>query len=48
MVKLGMEHIKEGTDHLLFLIVLLLPSMLLAGKKKWEEFGGVKYSLTDC
>jgi len=46
MVKLGMEHIKEGTDHLLFLIVLLLPSMLLAGKKKWEEFGGVKYSLT--
>jgi len=45
MLKLGMQHIKEGTDHLLFLIVLLLPSMLLAGKKRWGSFGGIKYSL---
>jgi hypothetical protein len=45
MLALGMRHIKEGTDHLLFLIVLLLPSMLLAYKKRWGGFGGVKYSL---
>ncbi|MGY3212593.1 HupE/UreJ family protein [Mucilaginibacter sp. HD30] len=45
MLKLGMQHIKEGTDHLLFLIVLLLPAMLIAKNKKWGSFGGVKYSL---
>jgi hypothetical protein len=44
MLNLGMQHIKEGTDHLLFLIVLLLPSMLLVYKKQWGGFGGVKYS----
>jgi hypothetical protein len=45
MLKLGMQHIKEGTDHLLFLIVLLLPAMLIAQNKKWRSFGGVTYSL---
>jgi hypothetical protein len=45
MLKLGMQHIKEGTDHLLFLIVLLLPAMLIAKNKKWGSFGGVKFSL---
>lgn len=45
MLKLGMQHIKEGTDHLLFLIVLLLPAMLIAQNKKWGSFGGLKYSL---
>ncbi|SEO62085.1 HupE/UreJ family protein [Mucilaginibacter sp. OK283] len=45
MLALGMQHIKEGTDHLLFLIVLLLPSMLLPVKKHWGGFGGVKCSL---
>lgn len=45
MLALGMQHIKEGTDHLLFLIVLLLPSMLLPHKKQWGGFGGVKCSL---
>ncbi len=29
MIKLGMQHIAEGTDHLLFLLVLLLPAPLL-------------------
>ena len=29
MVKLGIRHIGEGTDHLLFLLVLLLPAPLL-------------------
>ncbi|MES2240756.1 MAG: HupE/UreJ family protein [Bacteroidota bacterium] len=45
MVKLGMKHIQEGTDHLLFLFVLLLPSTLLVREKKWAEFGGIKYSI---
>ena len=45
MVGLGMEHIKTGTDHLLFLLVLLLPSTLVVKSKRWAEFGGVKYSL---
>ncbi|MEO8886410.1 MAG: HupE/UreJ family protein, partial [Mucilaginibacter sp.] len=44
MVKLGMQHIKEGTDHLLFLLVLLLPAMVLPLKKRWGKFGGLKYS----
>jgi hypothetical protein len=45
MFALGMEHIMEGTDHLLFLIVLLLPAPLLVNKKRWGRFGGVKYSI---
>lgn len=45
MLHLGMEHIKEGTDHLLFLIVLLLPAMLLINGKQWGKFGGTKYSI---
>jgi len=46
MVGLGMQHIKEGTDHLLFLIVLLLPATLLVKDKKWARYAGTKYSLT--
>lgn len=38
MLTLGMSHIKEGTDHLLFLIVLLLPAMLLANGKTTGVF----------
>lgn len=45
MVSLGMRHIKEGTDHLLFLLVLLLPAMLLVDGKQWGEFGGSRYSI---
>ena len=45
MITLGMQHIREGTDHLLFLLVLLLPSMLLLNGKTWGRFGGVKYSV---
>ena len=45
MLALGMQHIKEGTDHLLFLIVLLLPAMLLVNGKQWGKFGGTKYSI---
>ncbi|WP_343674248.1 HupE/UreJ family protein [Chitinophaga sp.] len=46
MLELGMQHIQEGTDHLLFLIVLLLPATLVATGKKWAGYAGTKYSLT--
>lgn len=46
MVALGVEHIADGTDHLLFLLVLLLPAPLLRAEKRWGRFGGVRYSLT--
>ncbi len=46
MVRLGVRHIAEGTDHLLFLLVLLLPAPLLLTKaRRWGRFGGVRYSL---
>lgn len=45
MVNLGMKHISEGTDHLLFLLVLLLSAPLLSNGKKWTQTGGTKYSL---
>ncbi len=45
MVSLGMQHIKEGTDHLLFLLALLLPATLLVNGKKWGGFGGTEYSI---
>ena len=45
MVKLGMEHIREGTDHVLFLLLLLLPAPLLVNNKRWGTFGGVKYAI---
>ncbi len=45
MVKLGADHIAEGTDHLLFLLVLLLPAPLLTSNGSWGKFGGVRYSL---
>lgn len=45
MVALGMQHIKEGTDHLLFLLVLLLPATLVVNRKKWGGFKGVKQSV---
>jgi len=45
MIALGMSHIAEGTDHLLFLLVLLLPAPLLVQAGRWGKFGGVGYSL---
>lgn len=44
-VSLGMKHISEGTDHLLFLLVLLLSAPLLSDGKKWIGKGSTKYSL---
>ena len=45
MVGLGLSHIAEGTDHLLFLLVLLLPAPLVVRAGRWGQFGGVRYSL---
>ena len=45
MVSLGIKHIAEGTDHLLFLLVLLLPIPLTASKNTWGESKAIKPSL---
>ena len=43
--RLGMQHILEGTDHLLFLLALLLPAPLLRGKAwRWGDYGGAKHA----
>src|SRR4029077_16737293 len=41
----GVHHIAEGTDHLLFLLVLLLPAPLVAAGKNWGGFGGLNRAL---
>jgi hypothetical protein len=35
-VRLGMHHIAEGHDHLLFLIALLLPAPIVAAGRRWN------------
>ncbi len=42
---LGMRHIAEGTDHLLFLLVLLLPAPLGVVASRWTGVTGVRCSL---
>jgi hypothetical protein len=42
---LGMRHIAEGTDHLLFLLALLLPAPLLVSGSHWGPSAGVRQSL---
>ena len=44
MVQLGMTHIASGTDHLLFLITLLLPAPLLAAGGRWGKYAGGRTS----
>jgi hypothetical protein len=44
MVSLGVKHISEGTDHLMFLLVLLLPVPLLIENKKWGKKQSLKKS----
>jgi len=43
---LGVRHIAEGTDHLLFLLTLLLPAPLLALAGRWKARTTVRSSLT--
>jgi HupE / UreJ protein len=45
LFRLGMRHIAEGTDHLLFLLVLLLPAPLLVSGLRWGPPSGVRPSL---
>src|ERR1700727_767515 len=45
LFRLGMRHIAEGTDHLLFLLVLLLPAPLLVAGGRWEGTTGGRNSL---
>lgn len=43
-VHLGVEHISEGADHLLFLIMLLLPAPLIARRGRWTPTDDVRRS----
>ena len=43
--KLGMRHIAEGTDHLLFLLALLLPAPLLAAHARWTGHASTRQCL---
>jgi hydrogenase/urease accessory protein HupE len=42
---LGVEHIAEGTDHLLFLLALLLPAPLAFSRRRWSVPSGIRASL---
>src|SRR5580658_2577864 len=43
--KLGMRHIAEGTDHLLFLLTLLLPAPLLVRHARWSDCASTRRCL---
>ncbi|MFD9393493.1 HupE/UreJ family protein [Streptomyces sp. NPDC060000] len=45
MVKLGGDHILTGTDHLLFLLILLLPAPLAATGRRWDSLVGARSAL---
>ncbi len=40
MFRLGVRHIAEGTDHLLFLLALILPAPLVAAGWRWGGYAG--------
>jgi hypothetical protein len=42
MFRLGARHIAEGTDHLLFLLALILPAPLAAANGRWGGYAGWK------
>jgi hypothetical protein len=45
LFRLGMRHIAEGTDHLLFLLALLLPAPLIAKGSRWGGAATVRDSV---
>jgi hypothetical protein len=45
MIRQGLQHIGDGTDHLLFLITLLLPAPLLAGRRRWQPATSARRAL---
>jgi hypothetical protein len=46
MVELGGDHILTGTDHLLFLLILLLPAPLVALGGRWRSTVGARTAVT--
>jgi hypothetical protein len=48
MIGLGMRHIAEGTDHLLFLAMLLLVAPLAAREGKWASRGDAARSIREA
>ena len=44
-LRLGMEHIAQGHDHLLFLIALILPAALVPRGGRWADYGGWRRAL---
>ncbi len=45
MFRLGTRHIAEGTDHLLFLLALILPAPLVATGGRWGGYAGGRTAL---
>ncbi len=45
LFRLGMRHIAEGTDHLLFLLALLLPAPLIAVCSRWVPSSNIRSGL---
>ncbi len=45
LFSLGLHHIAEGTDHMLFLLALLLPAPLLARRARWSVARGARASV---
>jgi hypothetical protein len=45
LFQLGARHIAEGTDHLLFLLALILPAPLVAVGWRWGSYAGGKTAL---
>ncbi|WP_321816654.1 MULTISPECIES: HupE/UreJ family protein [unclassified Paraburkholderia] len=43
--RMGVQHIAEGTDHLLFLLTLLLPSPLRRDCGRWGSYAGVRHTI---
>ncbi len=43
----GVEHIWKGYDHILFLLSLLLPAVVVRGKKRWVPSEGFRAALID-
>jgi hypothetical protein len=46
MFRLGARHIAEGTDHLLFLLALILPAPLVAAGRRWGGYAGGETALS--
>ncbi len=44
-IELGVDHIKTGPDHILFIFVLLLPAVLVFGATRWEPASSFKAAL---